>query len=211
KYPRTPDTDAGLLEPTGCHYLFMPSPEEMLPETLPVPEFDFKQLETTMEGAFRPGHFKGMAQIVYRFFDLIKPNKAYFGEKDFQQLAIVKEMNRSYHLGIEVIGCATVREPDGLAMSSRNIHLNTEERKAVPVIYASLLAAAEMIRETTPDQTAEMVRQQIEHYPFLKVQYISFVDSDSLQPIEAYDPYRNQRACIAVTTSTTRLIDNIAL
>jgi len=211
KYPRTPDNDAALLEPTGCHYLFMPSPEEMIPEDLQVPDFDFKQLETTMEGAFRPGHFKGMALIVYRFFNLIKPDKAYFGEKDFQQLAIVKEMNREYNLGIEVIGCPTIREQDGLALSSRNIHLTPEERKAAPVIYASLLAAAEMVRVTLPGKATEMIRQQIERYPFFKVQYIAFVDSDSLQPIEEYDPYRNQRACIAVTTSTTRLIDNIAL
>lgn len=172
---------------------------------------DFGTLETVMEGAFRPGHFKGMAMIVSRFFELVKPDKAYFGEKDFQQLAIIREMNRRNGGPVEVIGCATVREPDGLAMSSRNIHLTPEEREASPVIYNSLLAAAEMIRESSVHETVAMVKDNIESGGLFKVQYFEMVDSDTLQPVTGWDPYHAQRACIAVITSKTRLIDNIAL
>jgi pantoate--beta-alanine ligase len=210
KYPRTPEPDAALLEAAGCHIAFFPLVTEMIPtENYTIDNFG--TLESVMEGEHRPGHFRGMAMIVNRFFELIKPDRAYFGEKDFQQLAIVREMNRRMHTGIEVIGCATVRETDGLAMSSRNVHLTPEEREQAPVIYESLVAAAEMIRDTTPKETAVMVRHAIEKTHLFRVQYIEFVDAHTLLPIAAWDPYHEQRACIAVTTSATRLIDNIAL
>jgi pantoate--beta-alanine ligase len=209
-YPRTPEADAALLEDAGCHYAFFPVVDEMIPDPLYATD-DFGVLEKVMEGAHRPGHFKGMAMIVSKFFELIGPDRAYFGEKDFQQLAIVKEMTRRKGFAVEVIGCQTVREPDGLAMSSRNIHLTHDERKQAPIIYESLAAAAQMIRESTPRETAQMVRDAVEKSGLFKVQYIEFVDSISLLPIESWDPYHEQRACIAVTTSATRLIDNIAL
>jgi pantoate--beta-alanine ligase len=209
-YPRTPELDAGLLEAAGCHMVFFPTVAEMIPdENQPIQNFG--SLETVMEGAHRPGHFKGMANIVSRFFELVKPTRAYFGEKDFQQLAIVREMNRRMQTGIDIIGCPTVRETDGLAMSSRNMHLTPMEREQAPVIYESLVAAAEMIRDTTPKETAAMVRQAIEKSQLFRVQYIEFVDAHTLLPISAWDPYHEQRACIAVTASATRLIDNIAL
>jgi pantoate--beta-alanine ligase len=164
-----------------------------------------------MEGAHRPRHFNGVVTVVSRLFDIVRPGKAYFGEKDFQQLAIIREWARRVNAPVEIIGCPTLREPDGLAMSSRNVHLTKDEREAAPLIYRALRESSQIIRAKSPAETAKVVTGIIESFPGFKVQYIEFVDAMTLQPIEQFIPEREQRACIAVLTSSTRLIDNIAL
>ena len=209
-YPRTIEADKLLLEAAGCDILFLPSVEEMYP-TPELLDMDFGLLETVMEGAFRPGHFRGMATVVSKFFNMVNPDSAYFGEKDFQQLAIIREMNRRQLNGIEIVGCETLREPSGLAMSSRNIHLTEEERWNSGIIYKALQEAATIFPEKGATFTADRVKKMIEEVASFKVQYIEFVDSFTLQPIENRHPGKEERVCVAVLTTKTRLIDNIAL
>lgn len=209
-YPRTIEADKILLENAGCDILFLPSVEEMYP-TPELLDMDFGLLENVMEGAFRPGHFRGMATVVSKFFNMVNPDTAYFGEKDFQQLAIIREMNRRQLNGIEIVGCETLREPNGLAMSSRNIHLTDEERSKSGIIYKALQEAAAIFPEKGTAFTANHVKQKIEEVASFKVQYLEFVDSLTLQPIEQRHPGKEERVCVAVLTSKTRLIDNIAL
>jgi pantoate--beta-alanine ligase len=210
KYPRTPESDHRMLEDAGLDLLFEPQVAEIYPQENRI-EMDFGPLERVMEGAHRPGHFNGVVTVVSRLFDIVRPDKAYFGEKDFQQLAIIREWARRVDFPVEIIGCPTLRESDGLAMSSRNIHLSPAERAAAPLIYKALNMAAVAIRSSPVSIVAGLVRDMIESFSGFKVQYIEFVDSNTLQPIEQYIPGREQRACIAVLTSSTRLIDNIAL
>jgi pantoate--beta-alanine ligase len=210
KYPRTPESDHQMLEDAGLDLLFEPEVTEIYPKDNRI-EMNFGILESVMEGAHRPGHFNGVVTVVSRLFDIVKPDKAYFGEKDFQQLAIIREWARRVNFPVEIVGCPTLREADGLAMSSRNVHLTTGERAAAPLIYQSLKMAAKVIKTTQPALVAGLVKNMIESFSGFKVQYIEFVDSRTLQPIEQYVPEREQRACIAVLTSSTRLIDNIAL
>jgi pantoate--beta-alanine ligase len=210
-YPRTPEKDHEMLGFTGCDLLFEPSVEEVYPGKSVSVDIDFGDLERVMEGKYRPGHFKGVATVVTRLFEIVQPDRAYFGEKDFQQLAIIRELNNQLRLGIKIIGCPTLREPDGLAMSSRNVHLDATERAAAPVIYRALCLAVNTIAVTGPDKTRDAAIGMIEQFPGFKVEYLEFVDSATLQPISVYDSSRNQRACIAVRTKSTRLIDNVAL
>ena len=209
-YPRTIEADKILLEKAGCDILFLPSVEEMYP-TPELLDMDFGLLENVMEGAFRPGHFRGMATVVSKFFNMVNPDTAYFGEKDFQQLAIIREMNRRQLNGIEIVGCETLREPNGLAMSSRNIHLTDHERSKSGIIYKALQEAASIFPEKGAAFTANHVKQMIEEVASFKVQYLEFVDSLTLQPIEQRHPGKEERVCVAVLTTKTRLIDNIAL
>jgi len=209
-YPRTPESDLEMLGNSKCDLVFIPSTSEIYPDDSML-EMDFGAMEHVMEGKFRPGHFKGVATVVSRLFDLFHPDSAYFGEKDFQQLVIIREMNRRLNTGIRVVGCRTIRENDGLAMSSRNIRLTEKERKEAPVIYQALLLAAEMIRHSSPVVTREYIIKIVEASGSFKVQYLEFVDSSTLQPIEFFDPAGEQRACIAVTASFVRLIDNLSL
>lgn len=209
-YPRTPEADYAMLESVGCDVVFTPSVEEMYPDDRLL-DMDFGLLEKVMEGAFRPGHFKGMATVVSRFFGIVAPDKAYFGEKDFQQLAIIRDMNRRQMTGIEIVGCPTLRESDGLAMSSRNIHLTREERAGAPVIYRSLQMAAQILPGKGVEATRDEVIRAIESEAKFRVQYLEFVDSATLEPILSRHPGKEERVCIAVLTSRTRLIDNIAL
>lgn len=209
-YPRTPEKDAELLSHSGCDILFMPPVSEIYPDK-ELLDMDFGHLELEMEGSFRPGHFKGVATVVSRLFEIVKPDRAYFGEKDFQQLAIIREMNRRLETGITIVGCETLREPDGLAMSSRNIHLTAAERNAAGIIYQSLIIAAKQINNEEIVSVRETAIAAIESFYGFKVQYLEFVDSQTLQPIDKWIYHANQRACIAVLTSHTRLIDNVAL
>ncbi|HMT29498.1 MAG TPA: pantoate--beta-alanine ligase [Bacteroidia bacterium] len=209
-YPRTPESDYAVLENAGCDIVFIPSVHEMYPSDALI-DMDFGDLERVMEGQYRPGHFRGMATVVSRFFEIVKPKRAYFGEKDFQQLAIIREMNRRNGSGIEIVGCPTLREKDGLAMSSRNIHLTEAERMEAPIIYEALLYGAEAIRNETVSAVKKKVVAMIESRGGFRVQYLEFVFSDTLQPISKLDRNTHQRACVAVLTSKTRLIDNVPL
>ncbi|HAG16353.1 MAG TPA: pantoate--beta-alanine ligase [Bacteroidales bacterium] len=208
KYPRTFDADSKMLEEAGCDIIFHPSIEEMYP-TEAVEKFDFGQLETVMEGAFRPGHFNGVAVVVKRLFEIVNPDKAYFGKKDFQQLAIVKALVKQIQFPVEIIGMETVREPDGLAMSSRNIRLSPDERiKAVEISkvlkfilenksqYSPLLLEAQAIDRLSKN---------------FKVEYIQIVDGDSLQPISSWNQTDYPVVCAAAFLGEVRLIDNLEL
>lgn len=209
-YPRTPEADLRLLEEVGADYVFMPSVEEVYPEP-DTRTFDFGMIDKVMEGATRPGHFNGVAQVVSRLFDLVKPAKAYFGEKDFQQIAVIREMVRQLRIPVEIIPCPIVRGEDGLALSSRNTLLDTDHRTAAPYIYKVLKAAVEKSHQTTPDQLAAWVTAQVESNPLLKVIYFQVVDAATMQQVRTWDESPAIQGCIAVQAGDIRLIDNIKL
>jgi pantoate--beta-alanine ligase len=209
-YPRTPEADLRLLEEVGADYVFMPSVEEVYPEP-DTRTFDFGMIDKVMEGVTRPGHFNGVAQVVSRLFDLVKPAKAYFGEKDFQQIAVIREMVRQLRIPVEIIPCPIVRGEDGLALSSRNTLLDTDHRTAAPYIYKVLKAAVEKSHQTTPDQLAAWVTAQVESNPLLKVIYFQVVDAATMQQVRTWEESPVIQGCIAVQAGDIRLIDNIKL
>lgn len=209
-YPRTPEADLRLLEEVGADYVFMPSVEEVYPEP-DTRTFDFGMIDKVMEGATRPGHFNGVAQVVSRLFDLVKPAKAYFGEKDFQQIAVIREMVRQLRIPVEIIPCPIVRGEDGLALSSRNTLLDTDHRTAAPYIYRVLKAAVEKSHQTTPDQLAAWVTAQVDSNPLLKVIYFQVVDAATMQQVRTWEESPAIQGCIAVQAGDIRLIDNIKL
>ena len=209
-YPRTPEADLRLLEEVGADYVFMPSVEEVYPEP-DTRTFDFGMIDKVMEGATRPGHFNGVAQVVSRLFDLVKPAKAYFGEKDFQQIAVIREMVRQLRIPVEIIPCPIVRGEDGLALSSRNTLLDTDHRTAAPYIYKVLKAAVEKSHQTTTDQLAAWVTAQVESNPLLKVIYFQVVDAATMQQVRTWEESPAIQGCIAVQAGDIRLIDNIKL
>lgn len=209
-YPRTPEADLRLLEEVGADYVFMPSVEEVYPEP-DTRTFDFGMIDKVMEGATRPGHFNGVAQVVSRLFDLVKPAKAYFGEKDFQQIAVIREMVRQLRIPVEIIPCPIVRGEDGLALSSRNTLLDTDHRTAAPYVYKVLKAAVEKSHQTTPDQLAAWVTAQVESNPLLKVIYFQVVDAATMQQVRTWEESPAIQGCIAVQAGDIRLIDNIKL
>ncbi len=207
-YPRTPEHDADLLRRAGCKYVFMPSSEEMYPE----PDarlFDFGTLETVMEGRFRPGHFNGVAQIVSKLFDAVHPDRAYFGEKDFQQLAIIRKMTQDLHYPIEIVPCPIVREKDGLAMSSRNRRLSSDEREKAPIIAELLTKSTTFVSVKSIPDTIAFVIQGLANDPTFRLEYFEIVDGDTLQPVENWEESSYIVGCIAVFCGTVRLIDNI--
>lgn len=209
KYPRMPETDIRLLEKCGVDYVLLPPVSEIYPEGLQLLQLDFGTLGSVMEGAHRPGHFLGMATVVKRLFDIVQADKAYFGEKDFQQLAIVRNMVRQLNIPVEIIGCPTLREADGLAMSSRNMLLNEAQRKAAPLIHKALQQAGTYIPHQTPAAIRELVIRYIQQSPLLSVQYFELVDPHTLAPIENWDGINEAQGCIAVLTDGPRLIDNM--
>jgi len=211
KYPRMPLEDMELLKEVGCDAVFIPEVSEMYaPDELGL-NFDIGNLAKVMEGEFRPGHFQGVITIVHKLFDIVKPTTAYLGEKDFQQLAVIRFMAAKLHPHIKIVGSPTVRETDGLAMSSRNLRLTPEERNTVPVIYKSLKDAVKWKHQFSVEEVKNKVINQINAIQPFKVEYFDIVDSTTLQSISNWNDSDNLRACIAVLTSTVRLIDNIAL
>ena len=209
-YPRTPEADAAMLEAAGVDYVLFPSVEEIYPEP-DTRVFDFGLVDKVMEGATRPGHFNGVAQVVSRLFAIVEPDKAYFGEKDFQQIAVIRAMMAQLGLTLEVVDCPIVRDTDGLALSSRNTLLTPEHRAAAPHIYEVLSAAATKLDLLTPQQLTEWVVAEVESNPLLKVIYFQAVDSLSLQQVESWDASDRIQGCIAVQAGQIRLIDNIKL
>ncbi len=208
KYPRTLDADAKLLMETRTNYVFVPSVEEIYPEP-DTRQFDFGQLETVMEGQFRPGHFNGVAQVVSRLFNIVKPDKAYFGEKDFQQLAIIRELVKQLQLNVDIVACPIVREKDGLAMSSRNMRLNESERKEAIYISQTLFESKKIFKEYTVDALKLWVIENVNAHPELRIEYFDIVDGFSLQPIKTWQESEYPVGCIAVFAGAIRLIDNI--
>jgi pantoate--beta-alanine ligase len=208
RYPRNLHADLAMLEPTGCQVVFAPEPEEIYPEP-DTRKFSFGRLEEVMEGKHRPGHFNGVAQVVSKLFEIVKPDKAYFGLKDFQQLAIIKNMVKQMSLPVKIIPCPIVREENGLAMSSRNELLSKEERKNASLISRTLSEAKKLKEEKSVNEVVKWVTEQINQNPFLTVEYIEIVDDENLQPVKAWDEKSTKVGCIAAFCGKVRLIDNI--
>ncbi|MDP2423831.1 MAG: pantoate--beta-alanine ligase [Bacteroidales bacterium] len=208
RYPRTEEADLNMLGEAGCHIVFIPAVEEIYPE--PVTDtYDFGYLDKVMEGAFRPGHFNGVSVVVKRLFDIIRPDLAFFGEKDFQQLTVIRAMVIKSDLPVQIVACPTIREANGLAMSSRNLRLTQENRAIAGNIYRILTEASRMAPQATPEKITEWVYHQIQAYPEMQIEYFSLCDSETLLPVDAWQPGKPARGCIAVYIGGVRLIDNV--
>jgi len=210
KYPRTVEEDLQKLESQNCDYVFLPEEKEMYPEE-DKRIFDFGMLDKVMEGKHRKGHFNGVAQIVSKLFEIVEPDKAFFGEKDFQQLAIVKNMVSLLNLKTEIIGCPIVREPNGLAMSSRNMLLTETLRNEAAIIFKTLTKAVEMAKNHSPEQVTDWAIENINNTKILNVEYFEIVDSLTLQKIDNWNQCNKITGCIAVFADKVRLIDNISM
>ena len=208
KYPRTLDADCKLLEACGATYAFAPSVEEMYPEP-DTRQFSYAPLDTVMEGAFRPGHFNGVCQIVSKLFEAVKPHRAYFGEKDFQQLAIIREMVRQMQFDLEIVGCPIVREEDGLALSSRNARLSAEERENALKISQTLFKSRTFAATHTVSETLKFVEDAIAAVLGLRLEYFEIVDGNTLQKVDNWNQTSYVVGCITVFCGDVRLIDNI--
>lgn len=208
KYPRTLDADCRLLDECGATFVFAPSVSEMYPQP-DTRQFSYAPLDTVMEGAFRPGHFNGVCQIVSKLFDAVKPHRAYFGEKDFQQLAIIREMVRQMKFDLEIVGCPIVREEDGLALSSRNARLSADERKNALNISQTLFKSRTFAAGHSVEETRKMVEEAIAVAPGLRLEYFEIVDGNTLQKISNWDDTPYAVGCITVFCGDVRLIDNI--
>ncbi len=209
KYPRTLEADCRLLECAGASIVFAPSVEEIYPQP-DTRQFNFAPLDTVMEGPRRPGHFNGVAQIVSRLFELVKPDRAYFGEKDFQQLAIIRDMVRQMQLSLEIVSCPIVREADGLALSSRNALLSSSERVQALAISQTLFASLNYAKEHSLIQTKQYVEKCITEAAGLELEYFEIVDALSMQTISEWTGAEKIQGCITVHCGSVRLIDNIA-
>ncbi|MBR6774374.1 MAG: pantoate--beta-alanine ligase [Bacteroidales bacterium] len=210
KYPRTPEKDIEKLEQAGCDAVFMPSAEEMYPEKVE-DHYDFGDIEHVMEGACRPGHFNGVAIVVRKLFEIVNPNRAYFGEKDFQQLAIIKKMVSDLKMNLEIVPCPIVRENDGLAMSSRNVRLNETERAIAPKIFATLNDAISKKDSMNP---AEMKIYALKKYAEIKefdVEYVEITDEINLKSLENWNECDHARIFVALQLGPVRLIDNVRI
>lgn len=208
RYPRTLDADCALLSNLGANYVFAPSVEEVYPEP-DTRVFDFAPLDKVMEGVYRPGHFNGVAQIVSKLFMYVEPDRAYFGEKDFQQLAIIREMVRQLGFKLQVVGCSIVREKDGLALSSRNTLLTPEQRTTALTISRTLFESLDYAKDHTLAETKQMVEQAIADTEGLELEYYEVVDGHTLQPVASWTDADYIVGCITVYCGKVRLIDNI--
>ena len=208
-YPRTLEADSTLLASVGTSALFTPEVSTIYPEE-DTRTFDVGAVAEVMEGRYRPGHFNGVMQVVSRLFDIVRPDCAYFGEKDFQQIAVIRAMVRLIGSPVEIIACPIVREADGLALSSRNVRLSAEERREAPQIYRILSESRSWAKEMSPQQVIERVTEQINAVPHLRVEYFEIVDTDSLQPIASWSDSPAPHGCITVYCGEVRMIDNIA-
>ena len=209
-YPRDLDADCKLLESVGADYVFAPSVDEMYP-TKDTRNFEFPPVSTVMEGAHRPGHFNGVCQVVSRLFYIVRPDRAYFGEKDWQQIAVVKAMVKSLGLNVSIVECPIVREPDGLACSSRNTLLSADERAIAPNIFKALKDSIDYAQSHTLKETHDKVVDQINATDGLDVEYYEIVDGNTLQPVDTWDASDYIVGCITVYCGArpVRLIDHI--
>ena len=209
-YPRTPEADCAILEAAGADIVFMPTVEDIYPEP-DTRQFDFGLVDKVMEGATRPGHFNGVAQVVSRLFALVNPARAYFGEKDFQQIAVIKAMVEQLAIDIEIVECAIVRGEDGLALSSRNELLTPEHRAAAPHIYATISQCASKMETLNPEELINWVVSTIDSNPLLKTIYFEAVDARTMQRVEKWSDSERIQGCCAVQAGDIRLIDNIRI
>lgn len=211
-YPRDLSKDLELLKVYGAQlFVYVPTVAELYGDKIIAKSYDFGSLDRVMEGAHRKNHFNGVATVVEKLFKNIQPDQAYFGEKDFQQLAIIKKLVGIKGFNIRIQSCPIVREKDGLAMSSRNKLLNEEERAAAPLIYQLLTFVQSSFNKKGPKHIAALVKESIENSSLFELEYFTIVDVKNLHPMVAFDPHQKYRAFIAVKTSKIRLIDNIKL
>ena len=210
-YPKTIDNDTKLLESIACNILFLPSVEEIYAENILSEKFDFDGLEHQMEGKFRDGHFDGVGTIVKTLFEIVAPNKAYFGQKDFQQLQIIKKMVKKHRINVKIKGCPIFREEDGLAMSSRNARLTEAHRNAAPFIYKTLKKVRKKFGTENANNLTEWVENQFKKHPLLDLEYFTIAEEKSLETIKNKESNKKYRAFIAVFAGKIRLIDNIRL
>lgn len=213
KYPRTLDQDVELLKTVSKDKIlvYAPTVNDIYEGKTVSESFSFDGLEFEMEGKFRDGHFDGVGTIVKRFFEIIKPHNAYFGEKDFQQLQIIRKLVEKHHLPVNIIGCKIHREANGLAMSSRNTRLKPDYKKAAPFIYKTLTTAKDLFGTKSANKVIEWVEKQFKNHPLLELEYIIIADANTLKPIKRKSNKKQYRAFIAVYADDIRLIDNIAL
>lgn len=210
-YPRVPEADAALLAPVGCTALFAPPVEEMYPQPT-VLRFDFGALERVMEGAHRPGHFNGVATVVSKLFHLARPHRAYFGQKDWQQVAIVRQLVADLSFDLEIVARPTIREADGLAMSSRNRRLDAEARAVAPLLHQVLATAADQVRQCVlPGEVQATATAALAREPRITPEYFEVADARTLQPLAAYQPGRPVVLCVAAHLGGVRLIDNVVV
>lgn len=207
-YPRTLDNDCALLEPAGCTYVFAPSVEEVYPEP-DTRVFDLGSVAAVMEGPRRPGHFNGVAQVVSKLFYIVEPDKAYFGEKDFQQIAVIREMVKQLSLPVQIVDCPICREADGLALSSRNTRLTPELRKKAPHIAKTLHDSLALAPKQSVHAVHDFVVDTINKEADMEVEYYEIVDGHSMQPIQQWSDTDYPVGCITVYCGDVRLIDNI--
>jgi pantoate--beta-alanine ligase len=207
-YPRTPENDCRLLESVGCHYLFAPSEEEMYPKP-DTRVFDFGFIDKIMEGKHRPGHFNGVAQIVSKLFEIVRADRAYFGEKDFQQIAVIRKMVKDAGIPVQIVACHILREADGLAMSSRNVRLTAEQRQKALLIAQTLKESLNFVPGKTVQEVTDFVVHRLNNEPPLRVEYFEIVDGYTLMPVSNWTETTYPVGCIAVFCGEVRLIDNV--
>ncbi|WP_375419122.1 pantoate--beta-alanine ligase [uncultured Hymenobacter sp.] len=210
-YPRVPEADAELLRAAGCTALFLPSAEEMYPQPA-VLRFDFGPLERVMEGAHRPGHFNGVATVVSKLFHLARPHRAYFGQKDWQQVAIIRQLVADLSFDLELVAAPTIREADGLAMSSRNRRLRLAARAVAPRLHEVLQAAALQVKGGVgAAQVQAEALTALAQEPAITPEYFEVADAQTLQPLQQYEPGRAVVLCLAAHLDGVRLIDNVVV
>jgi pantoate--beta-alanine ligase len=207
-YPRTLDKDCALLESAGCNYVFAPSEQEMYPEP-DTRKFDFGTVSSVMEGAHRPGHFNGVAQVVSKLFYIVEPDNAYFGEKDFQQIAVIRAMVKQLDIPVKINACPIIREADGLALSSRNVRLTPEQRQKAPLIARTLKESTTFAPEKSVQEVKEYVVNTINADPVMQVEYFEIVDGNTMEAINNWSDTTYPVGCITVYCGDVRLIDNI--
>ncbi len=210
KYPITTDNDIEILKKHGADAVYFPKVEDIYPNGLTSEHYEFFGLEMQMEGKFRPGHFDGVATVIRRFFEIVQPLNAYFGEKDFQQLRIVQELVKKFHLPIQIVPVAIKREEDVLAMSSRNVRLTENQRKESPIIYQILLQAKEYLKNHSIEETKKFVEEKFKETSF-ELEYFEIADEKNLLPAKEKLKDQKLRAFIAVFADEVRLIDNLDL
>lgn len=210
KYPRILEADSKMLESVNCDFLFAPAVEEMYPEP-DTSSYDFGALGDVMEGAFRPGHFNGVAIVVRKLFEITEPHKAYFGEKDFQQLAIIQQLVKMLQMPVEIVPCAIVREKDGLAMSSRNLRLSPAERALAPKIHKILKKAAGLKNVLSPEEMRRWVWHELEKEKAFSLDYVEIADDSYLQPVEHWNDASGMVIFVALFLGKVRLIDNMRI
>jgi len=210
-YPVTVDNDLKLLKEIHCDIVFIPAEEDVYPENIQSSNFDFDGLDKVMEGAFRDGHFDGVGTVVKRLFEIVKPTRAYFGEKDFQQLQIINKMVEKDHMVVQIVPCEIYRENDGLAMSSRNTRLSEEQRKEAPLIQQTLLNVKKIFSEKDIKYIKKMVEDIFKSNDILELEYFEIANTSTLLSTNDKLPSINYRAFIAVFAGKVRLIDNVAL